>query len=124
MSASNPDKAVRALIPEPILTPEGVAVRPLTLGTYALLERVASPVLTGERCDVLGMLPSLYILCHEPAEAHAALGEIGARAVAWADTLPPEAIGGIERAATEQVRRMLDVVAQEGDGKKKAATAG
>lgn len=124
MSASNPAKAIRALVPEPIVTPEGVAVRPLTLGAYALLERIQSPILTGAKTDVLGLLPSLYLLTRDGRDALASLGEIEALAVAWADTLPPTAIGAIERAATEQVRRMLDVVAQEGDGKKKAGTAG
>jgi hypothetical protein len=124
MSTANPTKAIAALIPEAIITPHGVAVQPLTLGTFGLLERIHSPILTGEKTDVLGMLPSLYILAHEAAEAHAQMGQIEAAALAWADALPPSAIGPIEAAAREQVQRMLAVIAQEGDAKKKVTTGG
>ena len=124
MSEANPVKAMRALVPEPIVTPEGVAVRPLTLGTFALLERIKSPTLVKCTTDSLALLPSLYILTHDPREVLERFGELDALAVAWADTLPPHAIGAIEAAAAVQIQRMLDVIAPEGDSKKKTTTAG
>jgi hypothetical protein len=124
MSTSNPAKAMSALIPEPIVTPEGVAVRPLTLGTFALLERIKSPTLYKCEVDSLALLPSLYLMTHDPAEVHSAFDRLDALALSWAETLPPTAVGSIEAAAKSQIQRMLDVIAPEGDGKKKATTAG
>lgn len=124
MSTGNPHKAVLAIMPDPITTPHGVVVLPLSLATFSILERMRSPILTGQKGDVLAMLPSLYVLCHPAQEVHAHLAELEARAIAWAEAYPPAAIAPIEVAAREQVTRMLDVIAEEGDGKKKATTAG
>ena len=124
MSESNPVKAMCALIPEPITTPEGVVVRPLTLGVFALLERIKSPTLVECKTDTLALIPSLYVMTHGPAYVLAHLANLEAVSVAWADTLPPQAVGAIEAAATVQIRRMIDVIASESDGKKKATTAG
>ena len=125
MSTSNPDKAMLALIPETIRTSYGVEVRPLTLGVFALLERIKSPTLIDcGKVDTLALIPSLYIMTHDPAEVHAQWNDMEVRAVAWADTLPPQCVGEIEAAATVQIRRMINVIAPEGDGKKKATTDG
>lgn len=114
-----------ALIPEVIRTAYGVEVRPLTLGVFALLERIKSPTLIAcGTVDTLALIPSLYIMTHDPVTVHAEWVDLQAKAVAWADTLPPEAVGGIEVAATEQIRRMIAVIAPEGDGKKKATMGG
>jgi hypothetical protein len=89
------------------------------------LERIKSPTLiTCGPVDALALLPSLYIMTHDPAAVYADWESLNANAVAWADTLPPTAVGAIEQAATEQIRRMIAVIAPEGDGKKKATTAG
>lgn len=122
MSATNPEKAMRALLPEPVATACGVVVAPLALGRYALLERLKSPMLSGAEADTLALLPTLWALCAEPAAVLAALADPLPPAVAWADTLPPDAIGEIARAAREQVARMLDVIGQEQAKKKGAAT--
>lgn len=124
MSEANPEKAVAAIIPEPIVTPEGVEVRPLTLATFALLERIGSPTLVECQTNTLDLIPSLYIMTHDPREVLDRYGDLPALAVAWADTLPPHAIGAIEAAAAVQIRRMLDVIADEAGGKKKPTTAG
>ena len=113
-----------ALIPEPITTPHGVQVRPLTLGVFALLERIKSPTLVECKTDTLSLIPSLYVMTHNPAAVLADMAALESLAVAWADTLPPQAVGAIEAAATVQIRRMIDVIASESDGKKKATTAG
>lgn len=122
MSTANPQKSIAALIPAPIATPCGVMVRPLTLGAYALLERVKSPMITGEAAPVLETLPSLYILTHSGRYVLEHLCDIDALALEWAETLPPSAIRDIELAARRQIAAMLDVIADETGGKKKVGT--
>lgn len=117
MSNANPIKAVRALIPAPIATSCGCVVRPLTLGMFAVLERISSPMLGEKPADgTLSMLPSLYALTHEPADTLAP--DLFARSLAWADTLAPAALVEIRDAAERQIKAMLDVVPEPNDVKK------
>ena len=121
MSKANPVKAVAALLPRPIPTVGGT-VRPLSLGMYAILERISSPLLVaGAAPAPMDLVPSLYVLTHDPADALS--GDLFAKSLAWADSVPPAALDEICRAATAQIRAMIDVV-PEGDVKKKATTAG
>lgn len=123
MSKANPRKAVRAVLPVPITTASGCTVRPLTLGMYAVLERISSPLLGETPADgALSLLPSLYALTHKPAETLA--DGLYERALAWADTLPPAALVEIKDAAERQIRAMLDVVPEPKDVKKKVPTDG
>lgn len=123
MSNANPIKAVRALIPAPIATSCGCVVRPLTLGMFAVLERISSPMLGEKPADgTLSMLPSLYALTHEPADTLAP--DLFARSLAWADTLAPAALVEIRDAAERQIKAMLDVVPEPNDVKKKGPTDG
>lgn len=123
MSNANPIKAVRALIPAPIATSCGCVVRPLTLGMFAVLERISSPMLGEKPADgTLSMLPSLYALTHEPAETLAP--GLFERSLAWADTLAPAALVEIRDAAERQIQAMLDVVPEPNDVKKKDQTDG
>lgn len=122
MSEANPRKAIAALIPQPIECPCGAVVRPLTLGMYAVLERIGSPLLGEEPADgALALVPSLYALTHDPAETLAP--GLFERSLAWADTLPPSALPEIRAAAARQVAALLDVV-PEAPQKKTATTAG
>lgn len=122
MSKANPIKAMRALVPAPIVTACGCEVKPLTLGMYAVLERISSPLLGEVPVDgTLSLLPSLYVLTHDPSDALAP--RLFERSVEWADTLPPAALLEIRDAADRQIRAMLDVVPEPKDGKKKL-TAG
>ena len=123
MSKANPEKAVRALLPAPIACPCGCVVRPLTLGMFAVLERIHSPLLGETPADgALSLVPSLYALTHEPADALA--GDLFGRSLAWADTLPPAALAEIKDAAERQVAAMLAVVPEPPPSKKKATTDG
>ena len=123
MSKANPEKAVRAILPAPIACPCGCVVRPLTLGMFAVLERIHSPLLGETPADgALSLVPSLYALTHEPADALA--GDLFGRSLAWADTLPPAALAEIEDAAERQVAAMLAVVPEPPPSKKKATTDG
>lgn len=123
MSKANPEKAVRAILPAPITCPCGCIVRPLTLGMFAVLERIHSPLLGETPADgALSLVPSLYALTHEPADALA--GDLFGRSLAWADTLPPAALAEIKDAAERQVAAMLAVVPEPPPSKKKATTDG
>lgn len=70
-----------------------LAPKPLTLGQFALLERIRSPFLGEVRQYAFyEMLPSLYLLSMPPAEALQHLDTLDADTLQWADTLTPEDI--------------------------------
>lgn len=122
MSTGNPRKAVCALLPVAIRG-EGWEVRPITLGIFAILERISSPLLeAGAKPQAMDLIPSLYVLTHDPMES--LTGDLFAKSVAWADTFPPRALAAIRAAVMRQVKTINDVVPEGGDEKKKGATAG
>lgn len=109
MSKANPRKAVAALLPLPLDCGEGVSVRPMTLGMWAALERIGSPLVTGrEPSDTLELLPSLYLLTHDPREV--LRGDLLASAIAWADTVTTGAMGRIRSACARQMNAFFDVL--------------
>ena len=109
MSKTNPRKAMAALLPLAVKCPCGETVRPMTLGMWAALERIGSPLITGEPPkDALELIPSLYLLTHDPREVLAS-GFFDA-AVAWADFLPVTALGEIRDACYRQMDAMRDVL--------------
>ena len=109
MSKANPRKAMAALLPLAVECPCGATVRPMTLGMWAALERIGSPLVTGkEPKDALELVPSLYLLTHDPREV--LRGSFFDDAVAWADTLPVSALDEIRRACYRQMGAMFDVL--------------
>lgn len=111
-----------ALLPLAVRCPCGETVRPMTLGMWAALERIGSPLVTGEPPkDALELIPSLYLLTHDPREVLAS-GFFDA-AVAWADSLPVTALGEIRDACYRQMDAMGDVL-PEVKKKTSPATAG
>ena len=109
MSKANPRKAVAAILPLTVECPCGTTVRPMTLGMWAALERIGSPLVTGkEPKDTLELVPSLYLLTHDPREV--LRGSFFDDAVAWADTLPVSALEEIQRACYRQMGAMFDVL--------------
>jgi hypothetical protein len=125
MSRANPKKAMAALLP---LTVRAEAdgrvyeVRPMTLGMWAALERISSPLVTGaEVRDTLEIIPSLYLLSHDPREVFR--GNIVDLAMAWADEQPVSALEAIKAACDRQICVMTDVI-PEADQKKKNRTDG
>ena len=101
-----------ALLPLAVKCPCGETVRPLTLGMYAALERIGSPLVTGAvPKDALELIPSLYLLTHDPREVLAS-GFFDA-AMAWADSLPVTALGEIRDACYRQMDAMGDVLPEE-----------
>ena len=119
MSKANPKKAMAALLP-----PGQAVIRPMTLGVYAALERIGSPLVTGKDAkDTLDLIPSLYLLTHDPREVFRS--NILDLAMRWADTQPVETVAAIKEAAFSQIRAMLDVSPeQDPDEPKKKTTAG
>lgn len=124
MSKSNPEKALAALIPAPIRA-GNFTVQPMTLGMFAALERIGSPLVTGKDAkDTLELIPSLYLLTHDPREIFA--GNILDRAMEWANTVGVDAIGKIKAACDKQLKALFDVIPETpaDEKKKKDTTAG
>lgn len=118
---ANPKKAVAAAMPLPIGD-----VRPMTLAMWAALEHIDSPLLKSSSPDgqaVLDLLPSLYLLTHDPREIFRA--NLLDLAMQWADTLPVTAIADIRRAAEAQMRTVAAVIPEddEEESRKKKVTA-
>lgn len=109
MSKANPKKAMAALLPLPLDCGNGVAVRPMTLGMWAALERIGSPMVTGKDAkDALELLPSLYLLTHDPREV--LRGDFVAASLAWADTVPVSVLENIQKACAKQMNAVFDVI--------------
>ena len=114
---ANPKKAVAAAMPLPIGD-----VRPMTLAMWAALEHIDSPLLKSSNPDglaVLDLLPSLYLLTHDPREIFRA--NLLDLAMQWAVT----AIADIRRAAEAQMRTVAAVIPEddEEESRKKKVTA-
>jgi len=110
-----------ALLPLPLKVSGGHTVRPMTLGMWAALERIESPLVTGkEPKDALEIIPSLYLLTHDPREVFR--GNVVDLAMEWADTVPVKAMDEIQRACYRQMNAAFDVVPE--DDSKKARRAG
>ncbi len=121
MSKGNPRKAMAAILPMPIGVGGGLAVRPMTLGMWAALERIGSPLVTGEvPKDALELLPSLYLLTHDPREVFR--GNVLDLAMQWADTVPVATMDAIRSACDRQMAAVADVIPELSP--KKARSAG
>ncbi|MBR1836277.1 MAG: hypothetical protein IJ783_03230 [Kiritimatiellae bacterium] len=125
MSALNPEKALRALLPRPIsIEGTDLCVRPLSLAAFALLDAIGSPLVRepGTAPDTpMALIPSLYVLTHDPLEVLDGMADANLlrTALKWADALPPDAMAKVERAARAQIAAVLAVAPQ---GKKAAGT--
>jgi len=109
MSRANPRKAMAALIPLPLDCGEGIVVRPMTLGMWAALERIGSTLVTGnEPSDTLELIPSLFLLTHDPRMV--LRGDLLDVAIAWADTVSVGAMARIKDACYRQMNAFFDVL--------------
>lgn len=122
--SANPKKAVRAALPLD-LNACGETIRPMTLAMWAALERIESPMLPGRTPkDTLDLIPSLYLITHDPHEVFA--GNILDLAMQWADTLPCTALAAIREACARQIADVAAVIPEvdeEDELRKKKRTA-
>ena len=129
MSKANPRKALAALLPAPIrIGALGVEVRPFTLATFAVLEKIGSPMLApeGRGAGVFDLVPTLYAATRAPAECldQLADGTFARRAIEWADTVPGTAMPLLKDAILRQVGTVYDVVPETPQKKTAGTTAG
>ena len=104
MSRANPRKAIAALVPMTRHLRHGVVIRPMTLAMYAALERIKSPLVTGETPkDLMELVPSLYLITHDPRDLYRTPNLLDI-AMTWADSLPVTVVEEIRRAAEESMR--------------------
>lgn len=109
----NPKKSLAAILPLPIrIDGTDVVVRPMTLGMWAALERIRSPLISGEQTgDTLELIPTLYLLTHNPCEILS--GTLITDAMAWADTIGVKTLFAIREAAAKQISAALDVIPED-----------
>ena len=122
MSKANPRKAVTAIMPLPLQVGtengEPLVVRPMTLAMYAALERIGSPLLTGQEPEnALDWLPTLYLVTHDPSEIFS--GNLSDKAFAWADAQPVSIVRRIRDAAMRQIDALVDVIPEADPDEKK-----
>ena len=120
-AGENPRAALAALLPPPVVLADiGEEVRPFSLAMFAALDAIRSPLLYGSAEDAtpLAVIPSLFVACRGWREAQRP--DLLARAMDWADALPPSALPALKDAVAAQVRVLLDVTPES---KKKDGTA-
>lgn len=101
-----------------------LAPKPLTLGQFALLERIRSPFL-GEvkQYAFYEMLPSLYLLSMPPAEALQHLDSLDADALQWADAIDAATIVARIQETNEAVDAFFKAIPKKGSDKESAKKA-
>lgn len=120
-AGENPRAALAALLPPPVAVPcTAEEVRPFSLAMFAALDAIRSPLLYGSAEDAtpIAVIPSLFVACRGWREAQRP--DLLARAMDWADALPPSALAALKDAVAAQVRVLLDVTPES---KKKDGTA-
>ena len=124
MSKTNPEASIKALFPKSIDCGMGVEVKPLTLGHYALLEKVNSYLINGDHVpDSMEVIRTYYICTHSSKEVLENYDNLDESAFQWADSLPPSINTRIASAILEQIEAMSKVVPIVGDSKKKVLMA-
>lgn len=121
----NPQSALEALFPQTIDCGNGVEVRPFSLATYALLEKIKSYIVFPHEPDQEEILKSLYICTHDPKEIYKKFDSLGEEAFGWAETLPPYMVETITQAVLKQIKAVRDAMPPPKAGdEKKAVTDG
>lgn len=121
----NPKAALEALFPQPIDCGEGVWVKPFSLATYALLEKIGSYIIFPHEPTQEETLASLYICTHEPKEVFRDFDELKDKAIDWAGTLRPAMFKTISDAILKQIQAVKNAMPPEKAGdEKKAVTDG
>ena len=110
-AGENPRAALAALLPPPVVLADiGEEVKPFSLAMFAALDAIRSPLLYGSAEDATptAVIPSLFVACRGWREAQRP--DLFARAMDWADALPPSALPALKEAVAAQVQTLLAVV--------------
>ena len=114
----NPKAAIEALFPQPIDCGEGVEVKPFSLATYALLEKMGSYIIFPHEPDQEETLKSLYICTHDAKEVFKDFDRLGELAFEWATSLRPAMVNTITDAILKQVDAVKKAMPPEEDNTK------
>ena len=121
----NPKAAIEALFPQPIDCGEGVEVKPFSLATYALLEKIGSYIIFPHDPSQEETIRSLYICTHDAKEVFKNLDQLSELAFEWASTIKPSMVNTITDAVLKQIAAVKNATPPEDDQKKTLqATAG
>lgn len=126
MANLNPKASIDALFPRPIDVGFGVEVLPLSLGHYALLEKINSYLVSVDHePESVEVVKTLYICTHPSKEVFSNFEDLDSIALEWADNLPPCMIQIISEATLKQIEAMRKVIPVSDDsGKKKVQVTG
>ena len=116
----NPKSALNALFPQPIDCGEGVFVKPFSLATYALLEKIGSYVILPHKPTQEEVLKTLYICTHDAKRVFKEFDDLDSVAFDWAETIPPYLFQRVTEAILKQVEIVRDAMppTKETDAKK------
>lgn len=119
-NTSNPKSALEALFPQSIDCGNGVSVKPFSLATYALLEKIGSYVIVPHAPEQSEILRTLYICTHDAKEVFKQFDKLDDLAFDWAEKIPPYLLGTITDAIMQQIKTVRDAMppAKETDSKK------
>ncbi len=121
----NPKSALEALFPQSIDCGEGVVVKPFSLATYALLEKIGSYIIFPHEPTQEETLASLYICTHDAKEIFKNFEGLQDNSIEWAETLKPSMFQKITDAILKQVEAVKNAMPPENEGdEKKAVTDG
>ena len=121
----NPKAAIEALFPQPIDCGEGVEVKPFSLATYALLEKIGSYIIFPHDPSQEETIRSLYICTHDAKEVFKDFDKLTELAFEWASTIRPSMVNTITDAVLKQINLVKNATPPEDDQKKTPqATAG
>lgn len=125
MSKTNPKASIEAMFPKSIDCGFGVEVKPLTLGHYALLEKIDSYLVNGEhKPDSIEVIKTFYICTHDSKQILESFSNLEEESFKWAETLPPGITTSIANAILKQIDAMANVIPHIGEEGKKKVTPG
>lgn len=121
----NPKSALEALFPQSIDCGEGVTVKPFSLATYALLEKIGSYIVFPHEPTQEEMIKSFYICTHEPKDTFKNFDSLDDLAFEWASTLKPKMVSILTEAIFKQISIVKNAMPPERENdEKKVRTDG
>ena len=115
----NPKAAIEALFPQPIDCGEGVEVKPFSLATYALLEKMGSYIIFPHEPTQEETLRSFYICTHDAKDVFVNLDKLDELAFDWASKLTPKMVKTITEAIFKQINLVKEAMPPNEEGPEK-----